>query len=803
MFFVAILLLFVCIIVIVIVVPKMSIAPTPQDGEKEGFVGALNTSTQRELQPRVASLVQACELLSRKNEHTGWFTYNLPRSLRVGELVLDHLDIVRKKGNVHVTTSNYNEIDWFSDRVDAPAWVIVDGNMRIDTNVTLKPDKRKMFTLLYVNGDLRLDGEVSMSGKGGYLGMRIAHPTEGTTWKVSPADDNKLHLESGDDVDIVPVMSTVSPDGQVSYVLSFDHDGESFIISVDAARRVRFRNKSDLSNFGSGENFEWKLDPGSTNTSPTGAFYVSSRVPGGGGGDSYLGYDTARDELKCYDINSGDPSSDVNAIPWKRVGGCPPVKDIKISTKSYGSSNPPVIPAKSNISSRPDAPGAVGYHGASMATGSGGFGNAKFSADPDFVMSRGMLQRGSAFGGGVGGHAVKRNSDGKTVKTGNVGDHENGGTGGTLIIVCTGRLTGGGRLTSRGTGKNDGVSYSGGKSGGGSITILCRDIAAVPYIDVSGGKSYSDQKTGNDKPGGKGGDGTYTVVKGYGPLSFNPDVGALDGIGLTKKPVAAYALRRLFGSYAGPQVRVRRGSDNLEADVYFDRHGKLTLIKDTNGWTGRTLSDWYSNGTPQVLEWFDQSRSSSGSVSATMYNFPMLGKDGIVFNGTNQYGLIPSIDGTTNFTQDDNYSIFGKINLSSTQNDRGNGDNDIIEKWKGGTSYPYVLRYDRPRNSCISAAYDSSTSSSLRTDTGSMPSGKFLTFGGVFDWANSKQVAFSNGSIKRQSTANLSTISNDTPVNLMRRGNSINYVTGTLSSVLIFDVALGDDSIQKINSMAI
>lgn len=53
-------------------------------------------------------------------------------------------------------------------------------------------------------------------------------------------------------------------------------------------------------------------------------------------------------------------------------------------------------------------------------------------------------------------------------------------------------------------------------------------------------------------------------------------MGALDNLGLTKKPVAAYGLRRLFGDYAGPQVRVRRSLDNLEAKVSFDRHGKLT-----------------------------------------------------------------------------------------------------------------------------------------------------------------------------------------------------------------------------------
>lgn len=92
--------------------------------------------------------------------------------------------------------------------------------------------------------------------------------------------------------------------------------------------------------------------------------------------------------------------------------------------------------------------------------------------------------------------------------------------------------------------------------------------------------------------------------------------GALDGAAAitgNRKPAIAYSLRKLYGSYWGPHVRVRRESDAAEADVYFDRDGKVTRISpinDPNGHDGTILlgrDGWAQNTDLRVLIWYDQS----------------------------------------------------------------------------------------------------------------------------------------------------------------------------------------------------
>ena len=86
--------------------------------------------------------------------------------------------------------------------------------------------------------------------------------------------------------------------------------------------------------------------------------------------------------------------------------------------------------------------------------------------------------------------------------------------------------------------------------------------------------------------------------------------GALDDLNLTAKPVAAYALRRLFGEYVGPQVRVRRSSDNVEADVFFDDKGVIELVQDNTESLVVDLETWLGGATAVVRTWYDQSTNN-------------------------------------------------------------------------------------------------------------------------------------------------------------------------------------------------
>ena len=81
------------------------------------------------------------------------------------------------------------------------------------------------------------------------------------------------------------------------------------------------------------------------------------------------------------------------------------------------------------------------------------------------------------------------------------------------------------------------------------------------------------------------------------------DTGVFDDISVS--PVAAFSLRRLYSNYEGPQVRIRRSSDNLRASIYMDANGVIRRIEGT---TGTDLSTWLNGATAYVTDWYDQSR---------------------------------------------------------------------------------------------------------------------------------------------------------------------------------------------------
>lgn len=112
-----------------------------------------------------------------------------------------------------------------------------------------------------------------------------------------------------------------------------------------------------------------------------------------------------------------------------------------------------------------------------------------------------------------------------------------------------------------------------------------------------------------------------------------PFVGALDTIPAS---AAAYSTRRLLSSYTGPAIRVRRSSDNAEADIGFTAAGDL----DTTA-----LLAHVGAGNGFVTTWYDQSGNGRNATQTTAGNQPHIvnagvvetlgGKPAIVFNGTN------------------------------------------------------------------------------------------------------------------------------------------------------------------------
>lgn len=283
----------------------------------------------------------------------------------------------------------------------------------------------------------------------------------------------------------------------------------------------------------------------------------------------------------------------------------------------------------------------------------GGGGMSAFGQD-----FRRTKQWGPGSGGSGGGaaypHGIYTDDAGEIIYGGGEGTPPQGNRGGSAYVFRSRqdpRYNNGGGGGAGGAG-GDGTYDTCGDGGAGKkfVSSFGRDVGASGYfgggggggshypnpIGNAGGKGGAggggDAGTMTDNPGkagrrntGGGGGGAFrpahsttysggdggsgvVIVRYKLPSEGNMRTGALDDLDLKRKPVAAYGLRRLFGEYAGPQIRVRRGSDDTEAHVYFDGAGKVVLVQEVKG--GKTSDDlvmWLGGATGYVRLWYDQS----------------------------------------------------------------------------------------------------------------------------------------------------------------------------------------------------
>ena len=103
-----------------------------------------------------------------------------------------------------------------------------------------------------------------------------------------------------------------------------------------------------------------------------------------------------------------------------------------------------------------------------------------------------------------------------------------------------------------------------------------------------------------------------TTSEPINPLDPLYTLGILDEIS-SPKPGAAYSTRLLFREYSGPQLRIKRNSDNQEADIYMDAFGVIVSIQGT---TETNLSTWLNGSTADVETWYDQSGNANHMYSS-------------------------------------------------------------------------------------------------------------------------------------------------------------------------------------------
>lgn len=86
-------------------------------------------------------------------------------TLTVNGVSLGSYDYTLKSGSQ--TVSSFTSSDWFTNTEDSrSAWVVVDGNLTINSGQVFIPSTRKLFTCLMVKGNLVVNGEISMTARG-------------------------------------------------------------------------------------------------------------------------------------------------------------------------------------------------------------------------------------------------------------------------------------------------------------------------------------------------------------------------------------------------------------------------------------------------------------------------------------------------------------------------------------------------------------------------------------------------------------------------------------------------------------
>jgi hypothetical protein len=150
---------------------------------------------------------------------------------------------------------------------------------------------------------------------------------------------------------------------------------------------------------------------------------------------------------------------------------------------------------------------------------------------------------------------------------------------------------------------------------------------------------------------------THGILQSGG-ISF---VGLLDNY---PNAAAAYSLRKLRAGYGGNAIKVRRSSDNTEADIGFTALGNL----DTTA-----LTSFCSGTDGFVTTWYDQSGNGRNATQTTAANQPQIVSSGSVltltgigsarpilrFDGTNDsfnFSTITAAQFTTFYPQKKNAS---------------------------------------------------------------------------------------------------------------------------------------------------
>lgn len=192
--------------------------------------------------------------------------------------------------------------------------------------------------------------------------------------------------------------------------------------------------------------------------------------------------------------------------------------------------------------------------------------------------------------------------------------------------------------------------------------------------------------------------------------------------------------------------------------------------------------------------------TSTGTFSATMTGSPSYNSLGYTFNGTSQYGRIPSSAGITDFTNADTYTVEVWLNPSSSQ---PHAVTTVLEKWNLGniSRYPYTLRFNEGMSSAYFACYDGTNF--IQGNLTGLTVGNWCQVVGVFNFTTDVLSVYKNGVISASaSLVGVGQVSNSSPVGIAHRvssdGLSAEFMfKGSIGIIRIYNSALSASDVSK------
>ncbi len=379
---------------------------------------------------------------------------------------LGSYDYVLKRSNQSLSTFTHS--DWFTNTEDTRSALIgIAGDLTIDSSVFFSPAKRKLFTAIYVDGNLTVNGKISMSARG------ANHSGSGNSAGATTAADIRLATGTFGGIVNPYIPAAGSAGGATSNNAAPDiNPGQNSPAATNGGT-------------GGGGGGAGRNVTGTTNGTGGSGSAGTCFASGSGGGACYSNGVSYHGGNGIANGGAGGNQTG-NGDGYMGAGAGNPAGQYTGATGNLAFSTP----VRTFVDVRSNNRNPLAHHNG-IAINSGET-NGQMPHDDNF--------------GAASTHQHFVNPNGQSHSF-NVADLYERGCAGSLIIFCTGTFSGSGHIGSEG---RDGGMDGGGGTGGGSTTIFFNtdNSSVTPVANGKRGSAY------NNANGGFGGQGTARKLGG-------------------------------------------------------------------------------------------------------------------------------------------------------------------------------------------------------------------------------------------------------------------------------------------------